>query len=113
MTCRGHTASCVAYLGHTGHASDQQHLSYVSFGHLGVLHGLLTGSHGAADQVTHNAFKLSASQLNVEMFGTGGIHGQVGKVDVSLEERINIMTSPLQITRNKLPDTVTDAINVY
>ncbi|TNN63901.1 hypothetical protein EYF80_025895 [Liparis tanakae] len=61
---------CDKYLGHTAHSSNQQHLAYVSLGHLGILHGLLTGSHSASDQVTHNAFKLSTSQLYVEMFGT-------------------------------------------
>lgn len=81
----------ILHLGHTGHASDQQHLPDVTLGHLGVLHGLLTGGHGATDQVSHDAFELRASQLHVEMFRTRGIHGQVWKVDVSLQERISIM----------------------
>lgn len=78
---------CVVYLGHTGHASDQQHLSDVSFGHLSVLHGLLAGGHGAADQVGHDTFELGTGQLHVEMFGAGGVHGQVGEVDVGLGRR--------------------------
>lgn len=73
------------YLGHSGHASNQEHLSYVSLGHLGILHGFLTWGHGAADQVSHDAFKLSTTQLHVEMFRPRSIHGQVGEVDVSLK----------------------------
>lgn len=73
------------YLGHSGHAPHQQHLANVSFGHLSILHGLLTGCHGAADQVGHDALELSAGQFHVEMFGTRGVHGQVGEVDVGLK----------------------------
>ena len=72
------------YLGHAAHPSHQQHLPDVPLGDLGVLHGLLAGGHGAADQVPHDALELGAAQLDVEMLGSGGVHGQVGQVDVRL-----------------------------
>lgn len=75
------------YLGHAGHASHQQHLSDVSLGHLGILHGLLAGGHGAANQVGHNTLELRAGQLHVQVFGSRGVHGQVGEVDVRLGSR--------------------------
>lgn len=79
-----YSCRCSSYLGHAAHASDQQHLTDVSLGHLSVLHGLLTGGHGAADQVGHDALELCTGQLHVEMFGPGGVHGEVREVDVGL-----------------------------
>ncbi|KAF3837735.1 hypothetical protein F7725_009503 [Dissostichus mawsoni] len=63
-------------LGARPNRSCTEHLPDVSLGHLSVLHGLLTGSHCASDQVTHDAFKLRAGQLYIQMFGAGGVHGQ-------------------------------------
>ncbi len=94
ITCMDQTLEAsFAHLRHAAHSSHQQHFSDVTLGDLCVLHGLLTGCHGPADQIPHDALQLSAGQLHVQVFGAGGVHRQVRQVEVRLCAEIYTVTN--------------------
>lgn len=73
-----------SYLWHSGHATDEDDFPNVTLADFSILHGFLAGGHRPLDQVSHDALKLRPTQLHVQVLWSGGVHGQVGQVDVSL-----------------------------
>ena len=72
-------------LGHTSHTTDQDNLLDVLGLQVGILECLADGSSGAGDERVSKGLELSTGHLGVDVLGTGGVSGDEGKVDVSLE----------------------------
>ncbi len=67
---------------HPGHAAHQNHLINFGNAQAGILQGRATRTHGALNQVCHQGFQFGSAQLNIEMFGPGGVGGDKGQVDI-------------------------------
>ena len=57
------------HLGHTGHATDQDHVVDVRHADPGILDGRAARRNGALDQLFHQGFQLGAGQLHVQVLG--------------------------------------------
>lgn len=82
------------YPGHTSHSSYKDDIANVGLLDLGVTHSLLTRSDRTLHQALHNPLKLGSGQFHVHVFGSCGIHCQVGEVDVSLQSNNSSTTCP-------------------
>lgn len=82
------------YPGHTSHSSYKDDIADVGLLDLGVTHSLLTRSDRPLHQTLHNPLKLGSAQFHVHVFGSCGIHCQVGEVDVSLQSNNSSTTCP-------------------
>ncbi|ROW05767.1 hypothetical protein VMCG_05263 [Cytospora schulzeri] len=89
-------------LGHAGHTTNEDNLLDVLGLEAGVLEGLLDGLDGPADERVDHLLKLSTGELQVDVLGAGGISGDEGQVDVSLERRRQLDLSLL----SSLTDTL-------
>ena len=63
-------------------ATDEDDFVDVLGGEPGVLDGVAAGALGARDEGFHELLELGAGELDVEMFGAGGISRDEGEVDV-------------------------------
>ena len=64
------------YLGHSCHSTDQNDFGDVPFADISILDGLLAGSNSSLHQFRDEALKFGASELQVHVLGTRGIHRQ-------------------------------------
>ncbi len=72
-------------LGHTGHTTDEDDLLDLLGLEVGILESLADGLDGLGDQRVNQLLELSASELEIDVLGAGGIGRDEGEVDVGLE----------------------------
>lgn len=76
------------YLGHSAHATNKDDFPDITFLNFGVLKGFLTRLDSPLYEVLNYTLELGSGQFKVHMLWTRLIHGEVGQVDVSLQNQI-------------------------
>ncbi len=67
---------------HAGHAADQNHLIDIFSTQTGVFHCRSAGRFKFIQQVANQCFQFGPGELNVQVFGSAGIGGDKGKIDI-------------------------------
>src|SRR5690606_3312856 len=76
--------NALLHLGHTAHTADQDHVVDFRNLHARILDGNTARLDRAFDQVFNQRFQLGASDLQVQVLGTGSVCRDVRQVDFGL-----------------------------